>query len=268
MKRNIIKTFVMPVVALIALAGCDNVDENDRYIELSPINAKRVVLLEEFTGQDCTNCPDGHRIAAQLKEQYGDAFIPVSIHAGPLSWSEADYDEYGLGIPEGEAYYKSYSINSIPSGVVNRNSGVLNRTDWASRVRAEIEKEAPLALELTPTFDPNSGVININVNIKPNQSLAGSLTVWILESGIVGYQYDNGKDVGDYVHNHVLRAVVTDTWGDNVTLSAGVFTDRTYTYSLPDNNKSHWNVDNLSVVAFVSNDTGVLQAVEAKVAKD
>lgn len=265
--NSYIKSIALASVVAASLSACDNISEDERYIELVQIDAKRVVLLEEFTGQECTNCPDGHRIAAELKEQYGDSFIPVSIHASQLSWSEADYGEYGLGIPEGDEYYKHYSSPALPSGVVDRNSGTLNRTDWAARVRAELEKEAPAAIEIDPVYanDGSSNKLQIKITVKPKEAFDGNLTVWILENGIVNYQYDNGNHVSDYTHNHVLRAVVSDTWGDPVQLTAGGFVEKEYSYDIAANGKTYWNPKNLSVVAFISNGTGVAQAAEAPV---
>lgn len=265
--NRIFKPLLLIACVAVGLSACDNVDEGDRYIELEHIDAKRAVLLEEFTGQDCTNCPEGHRIVAQLKEQYGDAFIPVSIHASQLSWSEAEYGEYGLGIPEGEEYFKSYSSPALPSGVVDRSGGVLNRTDWAARIRSELEKEAPAAIEIAPVYDETTKKITIDLTIKPTQTINCKLTVWILESGIVNYQYDNGQHINDYTHNHVLRAVVSDTWGDVTSLTSGLFSEKTYTYDIVANGKTHWNPANLSIVAFLSTDNGVLQAAEAHVGK-
>ena len=73
----------------VLFGSCDEVDEADRYIEVEQIVPKRTVLLEEFTGQWCMNCPSAHAIVNSLKEQYGESFISVSIHAG------------GFGIAEG-----------------------------------------------------------------------------------------------------------------------------------------------------------------------
>ncbi len=269
--RYVKSSFFAAFVAIplsVCLIACDNISENERYIELESIDAKRTVILEEFTGQECTNCPDGHRIAAQLKEQYGDSFIPVSIHAGQLSWSESVYGQYGLGIEEGDVYYKANSSPALPSGVVDRNSGVLQRNEWAARIRAELEKEAPVAIEIAPVYDIDSKKLSIDITLKPTASLNGNLTVWILESGIVLYQYDNGEHVQEYTHNHVLRAVVSEVWGDPVDLSEGVFQNKSYSYDITANGKSYWNIDNLSVVAFVSTDSGVQQAAEAHVIKN
>ena len=54
-------------VALATLAGCDEVDEQDRFISMGDVEVKRNVLLEDFTGQDCSNCPTAHEVVASLK---------------------------------------------------------------------------------------------------------------------------------------------------------------------------------------------------------
>ena len=50
------------IVASVAmfLSSCANVDEGDRYIKVESSDAKRAVLVEEFTGQKCINCPEAH----------------------------------------------------------------------------------------------------------------------------------------------------------------------------------------------------------------
>ena len=43
------------------------------------------VLVEDFTGQMCTWCPDGARLLSDFRSTYGEArIIPVSIHAGSM----------------------------------------------------------------------------------------------------------------------------------------------------------------------------------------
>ena len=48
----------------------------------SPTSTLRTVLLEDFTGQKCVNCPKGTKVIEQLQEAYGDYFIAVGIHGG------------------------------------------------------------------------------------------------------------------------------------------------------------------------------------------
>jgi len=97
----------------------------------------------------------------------------------------------------------------------------------------------------------------------PDASFAGKLQVWITEDGIVGKQdYTGGVHYDDYVHNHVLRAAVNGTWGDDVSVSG--FADAKefhYTVDLA----AAWKPENLAVVAFVYNTYGVEQATRRKI---
>ena len=44
------------------------------------------VLVEEFTGQKCINCPEAHEELAKIQKEYGeDNVISVCIHASALA---------------------------------------------------------------------------------------------------------------------------------------------------------------------------------------
>jgi hypothetical protein len=101
-------------------------------------------------------------------------------------------------------------------------------------------------------------------------TVTGKLQVWVVEDSIVATQtrhdpIDNDNvTINDqnYVHNHVLRTAVNGTWGDDFTIGEGERKTQTMTQTLD----ASWNVANLSVVAFVYNDSGVQQAAKAPVA--
>ena len=48
------------LVASAALAGCSGIDSDDRYITAESVTPQRAVLVEDFTGQNCVNCPAAH----------------------------------------------------------------------------------------------------------------------------------------------------------------------------------------------------------------
>jgi len=75
---------------------------------------KRIVL-EEYTGRACGNCPLGIIAIEKLEAMYGNQFIPISIHTynnDPLS--------YGMG-----SYSSALGIDQLgaPSGIINRGTG-------------------------------------------------------------------------------------------------------------------------------------------------
>lgn len=258
-----------------AFVACDDIAENDRFIKVEATVPERVVLIEDFTGQNCSNCPDAHVIIESLEEQYGDAVVAVSIHGGKLAISR-DFTVFGalvgLANPEGEYYNTKFQIPSWPKGMINRNGQLYEYADWASTIRNEIARPTDLGIELNANLvdkaDATSGEtsksISIDVELLPQADIDGALQVWVLESGIVARQTTlSGRD-NQYVHNNVLRAAVNGNDGEPVQLKKGVHHSASYSIDVRYNDKERWNPDNLSVVAFVYAADGVHQVAKTK----
>lgn len=246
------------------LSGCDDIPSDDRYIDVPAAKVERTVLLEDFTGQGCVNCPAAHRTIEALQSQYGDHLVAVSIHAGTFGVS-ADNKRYtGLMQPEGEIYNDRYGIDEYPKGVVDGHSPVLNEDQWADAVYTDISQPTPLTI--TPQAEVADGMIEVACTMSSTENISGNLVVWIVESGIVARQED--VDLGritDYVHNNVFRACVNGVDGEIVNLGIGVPSTARYTIAVKDTDTEKWNTSNLSVVAFMKNASGVLQAARCAV---
>lgn len=240
--------------------ACSEIDEGERYELLPTVEPKRAVLLEEFTGQFCPNCPDAHRQITSLKEQYGESLIAVSIHAG----EQAIAAPMGLMQPEGNEYANRWNVKMYPQGILNRRSGLLDHPAWAGEIYKAVQEDAPVSISLNAQLEENEdggGTIRISTEMLPFSDVSGKLQLWITESGIKAIQDDHGLKLIDYEHNHVFRACVNGTWGEDIELPANVYHTLEHTIALQD----AWNKDNISVVAFIYNDNGVLQAAECKV---
>ena len=86
-------------IAAMLLAACSYIEEDERLIYVKPAEVKRHVLLEDFTGQRCINCPKASDEIKALQEQYGEEnVIAVGIHSGPLGFHSTD-KYVGLGLP-------------------------------------------------------------------------------------------------------------------------------------------------------------------------
>lgn len=72
------------------LSSCSDLDEQDRFVYIKPADAARKVLIEDFTGQKCVNCPKATDEIHVLQETYGeDNIIAVGIHSCNLSVLQA-----------------------------------------------------------------------------------------------------------------------------------------------------------------------------------
>ncbi|MBR0049304.1 MAG: Omp28 family outer membrane lipoprotein [Prevotella sp.] len=254
------KTYIIMFLTALTVVACSHIDESERLIYVKPEPAKRCVLLEDFTGQRCVNCPTATEVIEQLQQMYGDSVvIAVGIHGGPLAFAGNDKYE-GLSTDEGDTYYKYWNLEYQPVGLVDRH-GALNYTDWIQAVKEELTKTAPVKMEMSAKAE--SGLITLELEETGiDGTTEGKLQVWVIEDRIAGLQMmPDGTANTAYQHNHVLRAVVNGLWGDDFSIGEGEKKSQVMTKAI----EKGWNVKNLSAVAFIYNDQGVQQAVKAKV---
>lgn len=250
------------MLTLLFTASCSEVEEDERYVELPQVDIKRNVLIEEFTGQRCTNCPDAHRQIVELQKQYSEQLISVAIHAGGFGIAEGSNPNIvGLMQPEGDIYATHWGVKEYPSAIIDRRNGVLKADKWATEIRDALERESIINMSVQAEIVSNE--VKCQVKIEPTTWFEGKLQLWLTESGISALQIDNGSLVTDYIHNHVFRACIKkdasqDEWGEPISLLANIHHTIERTIALKDN----WNTENLHIIAFVYNDSGVEQVVE------
>lgn len=276
MKFNIFRNFATLSIAAAALTftACDNVDKDDRYIDMGEITAERAVLLEDFTGQDCLNCPKAHEAIESLEEQYGaDKVIAVSIHSGDMAISTEDtsFEDgfVGLMTRQGQTIMTSYGISSWPMGVINGGSPI-NYPEWAAAVRTALAQPSDIKLSLSVSFDETAsenGKINMSAEILSGSAREVNVQFWITENKIVAEQKQpDGSIIEDYEHNNVFRAAVyRPIKGEPVTLEADIAKTVNADIDVRWSDTEHWVVDNLSVVAIVSDSKGVQQVIRVPV---
>lgn len=259
-------TGAVVAVAAAALTSCDNVAEDDRFIKLPPIEADRAVLIEDFTGQNCLNCPVAHEKIEEMEKQYGaDKVIAVSIHGGELAIS--DRRPFGLMTEEGNEICNYYAINVFPMGVIDGVTPPVLDSEWASAVYNDLQKPTEVKLEASAELIEIEEVINDKKEVKQNISCTANITsseegegkiqFWIVESGIVAQQkMPDGSINQNYVHNNVFRAQVFPMRGNPIAFSRdGATANGTIEV------RERWSLENVSVVAFVSDNNNIVQQV-------
>ena len=248
------------VCTALALTGCDHIAEDERLIYEKPEPAQRVVLLEDFTGQRCTNCPLATDIIEQLQETYGEAIVAVGIHGGPLAFA-GNARTLGLKTETGDEYYNHWNLEYQPVGLVNRQKAPVNYTEWTAVVKEELQKPAPLWLGGYVSVTDNTLDMLIEAR-GTDGTVTGKLQVWLLEDSITALQMmPDGSANQEYIHNHVFRTAVNGIWGEDFSVEEGMLERREMSLPL----HPEWKTEHLSIVAFVYNDNGVQQAFKLHV---
>ena len=261
LKNNIYNRLAICAAAL-SLMACSNIDEDDRFIEVEPVEVAKHVLIEDFTGQRCVNCPNASEIIESLQEQYGaENVIAVGIHSGPFSKTMTN-QPFPLWTETGDYYYNSWNIDAQPTGVIDRKTVSSIYQSWGTIVREALQASAPLELNATTSYDEATRTVTINVDAKGVLDVTGKLQVWLIEDNITNIQYmPDGSINTSYVHNHVFRTAVNGQDGEDFSIAWDEEKTVTNTYVLDES----WKAENMSVVAFVYNNSGVQQVVKVPV---
>lgn len=286
-----LRYIIATLSAVLILSGCDEIDPP--YAKSGASNGggdEKVqrVLLEEYSGFKCGNCPEAADNAHRLASANPGRVIIVTIHAGFFAKPTGDHT-YDFRTEAGEALDQFFQVSrtGFPKGLINRKefSGkrILTPGDWDSAILTELEREPAAEISLEATFVEANHKINIKADIeymkagKPNHRLS----LFIIEDGVIQFQTDDRVDppeVEDFEHRDVLRAAVNGTWGETIStesIPAGSNFEKEYDYQIMAENlpgeEYEWNPDNLKIVAFIHDfeDTyELIQVAEAEVEKE
>lgn len=246
--------------------------------EFEAIETGKVVYVEELTGVKCPNCPAGSARLESIQSLYPDNVVIVAIHgidlAKPLD--ESKYDFRNEDAADLEIFLKDWL--GKPSAYFNRERfeeletaglwGHPGSGEWQSYVERELDKPQVMEVTITKDFDPITRILDVTVVVLPLEDLAGEFKVSIMltESEIIDAQLNVNVVENEYVHNHVLRDVITRFDGDAFAsqLTKGQAKTKTYTYTIPDDETGIWNAQHIEIVAFIADTEGgseeILQA--------
>ena len=248
------KKYMMAAWAALAMTACNEIDLDDRLIDTELKDLQQTVLMEEFTGQNCPNCPAGAQTAHSLQELFGRKVVVMGIHAGGFAAGSEFQTEAGT------AYWNHFYADGdgigYPAAMFNRGGKVSTgyQSEWRSLV-IEGGLVAPThSLTLQAQYDPLTREVRAEATVGKRSEADGTptkLLFMLTESKIVNYQINGSKFEPEYEHNHVLRGAIGDRdanpnfWGDDVALTAGEdVAVQSAAYRLDD----AWKAENMQVV--------------------
>ncbi len=218
------------------------------------------VLVEEYSGTWCGNCP---RIlyGVELLHQQTSKAIVVGFH---LSGNDPFITTQGNNLAA------SLGVSGVPTGYINRTiSWNGPQYENVSQVTDQLQPIKGAGLSISSVSAGN--VLNAVIRISYKQAITGNakLTVYLVEDKLYNSQrnyssnlYGGQATIPVFEYNGVLRSVVSDLAGDPVP-NSGTMVEKPYSFQLPGNIS---NVQNLRLVAFVTDGSGkVANAQDAKI---
>lgn len=213
------------------------------------------VVMETCTGTWCGYCPCGHQIISSILSSYPKTVV-LCYHGPPNYGSPAD-PWTAAGYP----MIQLFGMNSYPTGVIGRTSGIISRGAWLSTVTnyAAVPPSVRIILS-NPTINNTTRKVTGTISATALQNLTGAYNIFvaITENHIIYPQsiYAACGTAGiqnDYIHDHVVKAVVTPNAGTQLT--AGPWNiNTTLTYNLDYTVPSGIELVNCKVEMFVFKD--------------
>jgi hypothetical protein len=271
---------LLSLIGTMVFSSCDKVD--DPYEHLPQIgdcridsndlvfasndtsNIIRKLLVEEYTGIKCGNCPDMARVLKTLLENEDDVIL-VAIQAGCSNLSHTDAKHpIDLRGDESDIYCKEISNGDvIPYSLVNY------KADAGKAATAEVDemvsdllndnawKEPIFKLAIKTSYYPECRLLSIENKAEALVDYSGSFGVisYLVENDIVApqtdykYREDPDRLKKDYEHDHTLRKAIPSAWG--VTLAESASTGERFSnftqYEVPEN----YLVQNCEIVSLI-----------------
>lgn len=218
----------------------------------------RHVLLAEFTGAWCINCPEGYDnmkgiLALPQLSKYKDYIHMCAFHS----------DREGtdaLAIEDTQDLISLFDGLAYPAFTTDfRESGILTDTG-ASSLRPSIESAftehlPSCGVAVSSEMDSDGTSAGVTVKVTSLESSVYRVLVLVVEDKVTGWQkttmYPDGID--DYLHRHVVRKVVTsyvktftgEKLTDDGVIGADEEAEGTWTVDV----EGAWNLDNTEIYA-------------------
>lgn len=247
------------------------------YIAAPETPQSKSVLIEDFTGVRCANCPKGHIAIGKISAKYPNQVSAMSIHGQDFFQFTTPYG----GFEDFRGPYGSLIFNIIgkpgglPFGAIDRVFKSSTADNWETLVSDRFNVPTKVNVYLDKQYDDASRTLSVKIKAAFTDSLgtAPFFSVAITESGIVSLQKDEelandpvkqGLDT-NYVHNHLLRtmpAFKQNLLPQGVSLpESGRVIEKTFSLVLP----KEWNAEKCDIIFYVHRDIEILNVVETSV---
>ena len=231
------------------------------FVSTNPENKN--IILEVFTGISCGICPSGHQISQQLHDANPNDVFLINIHTGqfanPLG-PGTDFNTVFGPLLAGQA-----GVVGSPAGTVNRHQfstsqgggTAMGKSNWASASSQMLSQFSPVNVGIQSAIDMATNTLTVDVEVyyTGTQNVTSNmLNIVVVQNNVEGPQYGAGQLNGIYNHNHMLRHMITGTWGEQIlNINQNTLYSNQYSWIMPANIQDViFDPANISVLAFVS----------------
>lgn len=246
------------------------------------------VLMEEFSGVKCPNCPAGNAESKTIHSDNPSRVNIVTVHSNALA-SPFSGDEDLRSAAADDLVSALGPLGAKPSTFINRSklqdpSKIVISGDpagmaqWGNFVEAELNKTSPVKMILEIKYiDVEERKFRYGITLEFAEAMENvNLGFLLTESGMETQQLDGVEHLDEYEHEYVLRDFITSVLGEGLTedIVANTVIIKEFEIDLDDfeaqedgryTDPADWKIDNMDLVAFIrtSNDE-IIQSISVE----
>lgn len=228
---------------------------------------RNYTLLEHFTSQNCRYCPWGVETLTALNENRSDiAWVSVHGDMGTGRDAFSSSDTRTLVVNLAGNTYPTLSIDRehidgnnvattfLYTGEDNYTFSAENSAYILGEIIDSLRRDVPsfATINLEPSYDASTRQLVVNVSGDKVSDFddiigTGALNVYLTEDSLVAVQNNQGNYDRDFVHNHVLRTLLTAVDGTDIEWNGNH-----YSMQFSCQLKRAWKPSNMHIIAAIN----------------
>ena len=237
-------------------------------IEVVPTG--KTVLIKDFTGARCVNCPAAAEYAHNLQHQLGEDHIFImSVHAGYLAQPLGQFPDFLTD--EGTEWYNNHDANPLFSidhvALTDGNTYSVEQIDVP--VAAALDEEQSFEIVVGAQYDESNRQLQVSAQVVALDDLEGQfyITACLVEDNIVGWQTIPGGVDREYVFRNVFRGTLNGAYGEAFQ-DVSVEANDTFNFTYNTEVNAEYNADECYLMVYVydkGQDDKILQTTVKKI---
>ena len=177
----------------------------------------KTVLIKDFTGARCVNCPAAAEYAHNLQHQLGEDHVFImSVHAGYLAQPLGQFPDFLTD--EGTEWYNNHDANPLfaVDHVALTDGNTLGVEQIDAPAAAALDEDQSFEIVVTPNYEEASRQLNVEVKAFSLADMDGQfyISACLVEDNIIGWQTIPGGVDREYVFRNVFRGTLNGAYGD------------------------------------------------------
>ena len=213
----------------------------------------KTVLIKDFTGARCVNCPAAAEYAHNLQHQLDEDHIFImSVHAGYLAQPIGSFPNFLT--EEGTEWYNNHDSNPLfaVDHVALTDGNTFNEGQIDAPVTAALEEEQTFEIVVDRQFEEASRHLQVNVQAIALVDIDGEfyITACLVEDHITGWQTTPAGVDKEYDFRNVFRGTLNGAYGEAFE-DYHVDPDDTFFFSYSTEINADYNADECYLMVYV-----------------